>query len=298
MKIYIAFLPAFLALSVAPAMAFTANDTPAPTTTPAKVDIRVRFNAMCDELAQKAAARKATRADFAKVVDEMRNIANEYVDNARAITMRDKMIERMNALEVKARDASLQLMEFDVFKDLIIDLELDSLLLRVSSLAREGKATRLEWLMVTTALTQRAEAAKAWNPEIDAIVGRLLAECGRLEKRAGEALKPADLAPLQGLHADVMVHAAAARLTKRAIEPIPGVIDPKGRYLLVTRDFDDVKDGLLATGVPATADLMRKVGARLDVIRDAAIGGRITRADCDALCTLLLERARAAVTPG
>ena len=157
----------------------------------------------------------------------------------------------------------------------------------------------LQWTMYKATLQQRADAAKAWNPEIDAIIGRLFAECERLEKRAGEALKPKDLEPVEALHADVMVHAAAARLGKRALQPAPAVTDRgQGRYSLLTADFSDVKEAVVASGVPESSDFMRKVGARLDEIRDAAQSGRITRADCDALCTLLLQRARAAVSTG
>jgi hypothetical protein len=297
MKTYIAILPIFLALTAAPSIAYTATDAPSATVA-AKVELRARFNAMVDELAAKAAARGATREDFSKVVEEIRAVANEYMDAPRVAGIRERAIARMNELEVKAKAAALQLMEFDAFKDLLIDLDLQGIFNRTIERARAGEVTRLQWTMYKATLQQRADSAKAWNPELDAIIGRLMAECERIEKRAGEALKPKDLEPLEALHADVMVHATAARLSKRALQTPPGVIDPKGRYQLLTCDFGDVKEALVATGVPETADFMRKVQARLDEIRDAAAGGRITRAECDALCTLLLQRARAAATPG
>lgn len=297
METSFAILPILLALTAAPSIAFTANETPA-ATAPARVELRARFNAMVDELAQKAAARKATREDFAKVVEEMRVIANEYMDNARVAGIRERAIARMNELEVRAKEAALQLAEFDAFKDLILDLDLQGIFQRTIERARAGDVTRLQWTMYKAQLTQRLDAARDWDPEIDAIIGRLMAECERIEKRAGEALKPSDLTPIETLHADVMVHATAARLSKRARQEAPGVIDPKGRYQLLVCDFSDVKEALVVSGVPEASEFMRKVQARLDVIRDAAAGGRITRAECDALCSLLLQRARAAVTPG
>lgn len=289
MKMSIAILPAVLALTAVPSMSFTTVDT-TPATTTAKADLRGRFNAMVDELAAKAAARKATREDFNKVVEELRSVANEYMEVQRVGTIREKAIERMNALEVKARDAQLTLMEFDVIKDLELDMELEGVFAQTINRAREGKVTRLQWTMYTTALTQRADAAKAWNPEIDAIIGRLHTECDRLEKRAGEALKPADLDPIETAHADLMCQGVTARLSKRALQLKPNI--------LVPQDFSDVKEVLVHYRVPLTSDFMRKVEARVSEIKAAAEGGRITRAECDALCTLLMQRARAAATSG
>ena len=51
MKTSIAILPLLLALTAAPSIAFTANDTPS-ATAPTRVELRARFNAMVDELAQ------------------------------------------------------------------------------------------------------------------------------------------------------------------------------------------------------------------------------------------------------
>jgi hypothetical protein len=290
MKMSIALLPAFFALTAVPSLALPIVDTtPAPVT--AKADLRGRFNAMVDELAAKAAARKATREDFARVVEELRSVANEYMSAPRAQSIREKAITRMNELEVRARDAMLTLMEFDVIKDLEIDMELEGVLQQTMTRAREGKATRLEWAMYTAALSQRAEAAQAWNPEIDAIVGRLRTECDKLAKRAGEALKPADFDPILTAHADLMCQGVTARLSKRALQPKPGIS-------LNVHDYDDVKEVLIHYGVPQTSDFLRKVEARVAEIKAAVEGGRITRAECDALCTLLMQRARAAATSG
>jgi hypothetical protein len=72
--------------------------------------------------------------------------------------------------------------------------------------------------------------------------------------------------------------------------PAPGV--------LVPQDYTDVFDTLVDYGVPASSDLARKVNARLEEIKSAVAGGRVTRADFDALRDLLMQRARAAATPG
>jgi hypothetical protein len=296
MKHGLMILSCVLALSAAPAFATTCPTlVPASATSP---EMRARFNAMVDELAAKAAARTATRQDFQRVVDEMRTIANEYMETKRITDIREKFLERMMELEQRAQQAQLMLMEFDVFKDLILDLDLQGIFQRTIDRARAGDVTRLQWTMYVEALQVRLDAAKAWNPEIDAIVGRLRAECERLEKRAGEAMKQTELAPFESLHADMMVQSTAARLSRRALEPIPGVRDPKGRFPLATQDFTDVSSTLIGTGVPESSELARKVKAKLDELRDAAQGGRITRAQFDELATLLLQRARAAVTSG
>jgi hypothetical protein len=296
MKHGLTILSCVLALSAAPSFATTTTICSSPIT--ASPELRARFNAMVDELSAKAAARNATRADFQRVVEEIRAVASEYMETVRVADIRDKALERMMELELRAKDTALLLTECDVFKDLILDLDLQGIFQRTIDRARAGDVTRLQWTMYVEGLQARADGAKAWNPEIDAIIGRLRAECERLEKRAGEALKPRDLAPLESLHADLMVQAAAARLSRRALEPIPGTKDPKVRFPLATQDFTDVTSMLIGSGVPESSDLARKVKAKLDELRDAAQGGRITRAQLDELATLLMQRARAASTSG
>ena len=285
---FAAFL-AFAALAAAPlAAAAPADASPKPATRVA--DLRGRFNLLVDELAKKAAARSATREDFARVVEEIRSVANDYIGARRVETIRDRFIRRMNDLEARAQTAALQLQELDVLKDIMVDLELEGAMHRMADRARAGQATRLEYAMVYEALSQRAEYAKDWDPELEAIVGRLRAECERLEQRGREAIAAKDLVPVQEMHADLMCHAVRARLGKRAMKPAPGV--------LVPQDYTDVIDTLVDYGVPATSDLARKVNGRLEEIKSAVAGGRVTRADFDALRDLLMQRARAASTPG
>ncbi len=148
MKKIIALLPVLLALTSVPSVARAVGETPAAAAT-TRVELRTRFNAMVDELAAKAAARKATREDFSRVVEEMRSVANEYMESVRVAGIREKAITRMNELELKAKDASLLLMEFDAFKDLLIDLDLQGIFQRTIERARAGDVTRLQWYPFT-----------------------------------------------------------------------------------------------------------------------------------------------------
>ncbi|MBL8863236.1 MAG: hypothetical protein JNK02_14665 [Planctomycetes bacterium] len=280
---------ALAAFAAAPVLA--APDSPAAPKAPtAPIDLRGRFDALVDELAKKAAARGATRQDFARVVEEVRSAANEYMGERRVEQIRDKLIERINELEVKARDAQLMLMEFDVLKDLFIDLQCEGCVRRMAANVRAGKATRLEYAMVYQSLTLRAEAAMGWNPEIDAIIGRLRMEVEKLEKRAKEAmaaLPATDLVPVMEAHADLMCRWVPVRLGKRAMQL---------KEIVVPKDFTDISETAAFYGIAPTSDLGRKIEARLEQLRAAVAGGRISRADFDELDALLKQRARAAVS--
>lgn len=285
MKIILLPLFALAALAIAPNVVRATTSTTKPAVT---VDLRDRFNAVCDELAKKAAARGATRADFNQAVEAVRAAANQYLADDRQVqSIRDRLIERINQLEVRAREAALDVAEFDVLKDLLIDLDLSGALWRMRAQVLEGKATRLDWTMCYNALTLRAEAAKADDSQMDAIVDRLRTEIDRLQKRAADVVKQLtgrDFEPMAGFAADVLDRVAVNRFEKRAL---------KLKLKIVVQDYSDVQDALAFGGVDAASDLGRRVAARLEELKAAVIGGRITRADFESLRDLLYQRARA-----
>lgn len=291
MKIMILPLVALSFLCASPAPA-TAVDT-----TPAKVAVdsglRQRFCDVCDELAKKAVARNATREDYNRAVQAVRDLANAYiVETKRVEAIQDQLIQRIMDLQLRAKDKQIELMEFDALKDKAIDIELAGCLARMANMCRQGKATRLEYAMCYQALTLRANYAKDFNPEIEAIVGRLKEECQRLEKRAAEAIAGGppigdkDLEPVWSKYWDVEAQAAVDRLGKGTIlYKLPAV----------DADFAEIRQVLLDSGVPDYGELIKKVDARLDEYRNAVLGGRITRLEYQNLCDLLCHRARAAV---
>jgi hypothetical protein len=284
------FALSFIALPLAPAASAIVTPVETPAAAPAPFDMRLRFNNAVDVLAEKCKAQKATREEFAVAVQALRDLGNQYMEVQRVTSIIEKMIARMNELEVKARDKMLELMEFDVLKDMAIDIQFQGAMARMAARVKEGKATRLEYAMVYDALGVRLQAAKDWDPEIEAIVGRLIAVCQALEKRANEAIKEPELAPALSLAADIDAHAAVVRLGRRATK--------LKSILLIPADYTDVTDSLRAGGVAVTSDFMRKINARLEEIKAAVRGGRITRADFNELFKALMERARAAATQG
>jgi hypothetical protein len=291
MKIFLVPLAALAVLAFAPTPTRGGD-----TTDTAKVtrndNLRQRFCDVCDELARKAVARNATRENYNRAVDAVRALANEHTADHRQIeAIQLKLIDRINELELRAKTVQLKLVEFDVLKDISIDLELLGCLGRMANMCREGKATRLDFAMCYEALTLRAETAKLYNsPEIDAVIGRLRDQIAQLEKRAKDATQKVldeELVPPFQTYADATALVAVERLSKRALEL---------RLTVVPQDYMDVQDPLLVAGIKPTAEFYKNVAYQLDVLRNAVVGGRITRAEFVTLRDLLMQRARAAAS--
>lgn len=284
----------FLCASPAPATAVDTTDTK-----PAKVAVdsglRQRFCDACDELARKAAARGATREDYNRVANALRDMANAYIQEHKRIEhIQQQLLERLDELMNRAKLAELKAMEFDVLKDKIIDIQLLGCLARATNRVAEGKMTPLEWTMLYESLTLRAQYAKDFDPEIEAIVAKLNEQCVCLEKRAKEAIaggKPLSTPEIEAVwvkYWDVEARASADRLGRRTLQQkLPDV----------PQDYKEILDVLVDSAVPIEDVLYKKVQGQLDVYRDAVRGGRITRAEFQALCDLLCQRARAALGP-
>lgn len=291
MKRFLTAVAALTLLALAPAHALD-GAAPAAGAQPA-VDVRARFNDAVDALAKKAAARSATREDFARVVALVKEQANEYIFESKRIqTIQDKMIARMDALETKARGSAVQICEFDVLKDFLVDLRLGGMLMRLANHARSGAITRLEFAMIYEELNFRAVAAKDWNHDLDAVAARLRSACEAIEARGAAAMSPKEIEPLETAYAEAACHWALWRLGKRSMQ------EKLTKGVLTQADWTDVTDEVVESGVPAGSELHRKVNARLEELKAAAAGGRIAREDFAPLHELLMQRARAATGSG
>ncbi|MCY2961778.1 MAG: hypothetical protein NTY35_16585 [Planctomycetota bacterium] len=287
MKIQFALL-ALLPVCVAPAVSATPTQVaaPAPTAVPT---LRPRFNAAVDALRVKAEARNATRADYQKVVDEMKAAAAAYEVPAPTVFTGERILSRIAELEILAQTKMYELLELDLLKDAAIDAELEYTIARLKSNIKARQPSRTDWDAIFATLTARADAAKSWNPEIDAIVPRLRAEIDALmvKAKAGPLVEK-DFQTATDIATEVRVSNVLTRLEKRGLEK-----------KAIEADFADVADIAKHVPVPATesADLVKKVNMQLDEIRAAIKAGTIAREKFVVLRDMLMVRARAAASP-
>lgn len=286
MKISFALL-ALLPLCAAPAVA--ATPTLAATATVEAPALRARFNAAVDALRVKAEARNATRADYQRVVDELKAAAAAYEVPAPTVFLGERILQRIAELETAAQTKMYELLELDILKDQAIDAELEYAIARIQSGISARQPTRTDWDAIFANLTARADAAKAWNPAIDAIVPRLRAEIDALiaKAKAGPLVEK-DLTTAKDIATEIRVSNVLTRLEKRGME-----------QKAIEADFADVADVAKRIPVPAadSTELVKKVNQRLDELRAAAKAGKITREQFAALRDLLMIRARAASSP-
>jgi len=285
MKITIALL-AFLPLAAAP----VAVAAPAAVATIEAPALRARFNAAVDALRVKAEARNATRADYQRVIDEYKAAAAGYEVPAPMVFTGDRLLARIGDLEVMAQSKMYELLELDILKDAAIDAELEYILTRIKTgVAASRQPSRTDWDAVMATLTARAEAAKSWNPEIDAIIGRLRAEIDALmmKSKAGPLVEK-DLGTAVDIVKEVRLSNVVARLEKRGLEKVA-----------IDSDFKDVSDAAKRVPLPTaeSAELVKKVDAKLEELKAAIKGGRITREQFASLREMLMVRARAAASP-
>jgi len=287
MKIPFALI-ALLPLCAAPALAVT----PVVSATAATVEaqaLRTRFQAAVDALRVKAEARSATRADYQKVVDEYKAAAAAYEVPLTAIFLSDRILARIAELETAAQTKMYELLELDILKDQAIDAELEHAIARLKSGISARQPSRTDWDAIFANLTARADAAKSWNPEIDAIVARLRAEIEALmAKGKTTPLVDKDFATATDIAKEIRTSIVLVRLEKRGLES-----------KAIEADYADVADVAKRVPLPSTevAELVKKVNAQLDAIKAAVKGGRITREEFATLRDLLMIRARAAASP-
>ncbi len=279
----------FALLALLPCLALSVEARSPAATQPVSAEeavpsLRARFNAAIDELKAKASAGKISRAEYQKAHDELTKAAQAYeAETPHALGTRERLMARLAELETKAQTAMFELLELDILKDEAIDAELDYAIARLRARASAGKWTREDYQAVVDALTARANAAKSWNPEIDAIHGRFVTELNRLMERAkATTLKVDEFETVLDLATETRASMVLARLEKRALEK-----------KAIDSDFKDVS-AVVARIPEPNADLLKKVQARLDEIKAALAGGRVTREQFVALRDELMVRARAA----
>jgi hypothetical protein len=199
----------------------------------------------------------------------------------------DRVLSRIMELESQAQMAMYDLLEPDILKDQAIDAELEYVLARIQTgMAARRQPSRTDWDAVYASLTARADAAKSWNPEIDAILGCLRAEIDSLVVKAkAGALSAKDLDTAVEIGREVRTSIVLTRIEKRGMEK-----------KAIPADYGDVLDVAKRFPMPKAEvdELVKKVGERLDEIRAAVAGGRIIREHFAKLRDLLAIRARAA----
>lgn len=252
--------------------------------------LRLRFNEAVEKLRARAQAGGAKREDYQAVADALKSAAQAYQVPPTSVFVTDRLLARILELESMAQQAMYDLLELDILKDQAIDAELEYVLMRIKTgIAAKRQPSRTDWDAVYASLTARADAAKSWNPEIDAIIGRLRAEIDALmaKSKAGPlGEKDVDTAIDIGREARGAI--VLTRIEKRGMEK-----------KAVPADYGDVLDVAKRFPMPKAEvdDLVRKVGERLDEIRAAVADGRITREQFAKLRDLLAIRARAASSP-
>jgi len=275
-------LLAALAAFPAPAAALTPVLASAQAETP---NLRARLNNAIEELQKKAVARGATREDYQRVADQITAAAKEFEPQTPALPgMRARATARIEDIETRARAGAVDAAEFDVLRDHLIDMELEIALGRLKAAALAGKFTRAEYQGFLDAWTARATAAKVGNAELAAITTRAKTALEAIEKRAKDAAKPmteADVVPLVDLTAEYRTTFWVAVLEEKAL----------GSKKATKADYDDVTSAVTAS---SGEEIAKKVAVRLEELRKAAEGGRITREQFTELKTMLLTRARAA----
>lgn len=253
---------------------------------PAQQNLRVRFHAAIDELQKKAAARGATREDYQRLADQIATAAKEYEAASPAVaSLRERAAARITDIETRARAGAVDAVEFDALRDQVVDMDLEIALGRLRAAAKEGKVTRAEYQAFQESWTARAAAAKAGNPELDAIAARAKAAVDAVQNRAKDAgpVQDADLAPISEAVAEYRSAAALASLERKAF-------DKKASKA----DYDDVQS---AVRMSSGDEIAKKVGERLAQLQAAVEGGRITREEFAELKAMLMKRARAASSP-
>ncbi len=285
MKLTTVSLTLLAALGAFPASA--AALSPALATAPAETqNLRARLNNAIEELQKKAIARGATREDYQRVVDQITAAAREFEATTPVLpSLRARAAARIEDIETRARAGAVEATEFDALRDHVIDMDLEIALGRLKAAALAGKFTRAEYQGFLDSWTARATTAKVGNAELDAITTRAKAALDAIEKRSKDAAKPiteVDVAPLADLTAIYRTTFWVAVLEEKAL----------GKKA-TKADYDDVASVVTNS---SDAEVAKKVATRLEELRKAAEGGRITREQFTELKTMLVTRARAAAS--
>lgn len=269
------------------AAAQTPTTTPTATTTPSLI-ICTTVNPTIDILATKVTDKSPiASADYKKIKDAMTTASKGYgADTPQALTTRERFLARVMDLETRAQTAMFAALELDILKDQAIDADLDFALARLRAHATSGTAPKTDWDAIYSALNARADAAKSWNPEIDSIMGRFRTEIEGLMARAkASQLKESDFVTAVDISTECRLSIVLTRLEHRGLA-LKGVVEP---------DYADVVSGVKRIDGD-TAELVKKVQAKLDEIMTAVKNGRISKDKYAELRDMIMTRARAAAS--
>lgn len=268
------------ALAAAPATA-TAQTPVSGGTTAQTTSVRTQVGPAIDDLSKKAVSKTATKEDYTKLVEVTTASLKPYEADAPGIpAIRTRLQARIEELEQRARAGAVDAQDFDALRDAMIDADLEIAIGRLRTAARAGKYSMREYQAVLEALNTRASAAKAGNPELDAITARAKAAIEALKGKEGPAVKETDVQPIVDVIAEWRTMYAVQALEHKAM----------GKKATKS-DYDDVVAHVRAT---SGDDIAKKVEARLAELRAAVDGGRITKEQFVELRAMLMTRARAA----
>jgi aminoglycoside phosphotransferase len=280
MKTSIATISFLAALAALPATVSAQTPVSAGTTAQATSPHKAVGPAI-DELSKKAVGKTATKEDYTKLSEQIGASLKPLETEAPAITaLRTRLQARIEEIEQRARAGAVDAQDFDAVRDALIDADLEVAIHRLRAAARAGKYSLREYQSILDALNARAAAAKAGNPELDAIANRAKAAIEALKGKDAASVKETDVQPIVDIIAEWRTMYAVQTLEHKALNKKS-----------LKSDFDDVVAQVRAT---SGEDIAKKVEARLAELRAAVEGGRITKEQFADLKAMLMTRARAA----
>ncbi len=282
MKTTIATITFLAALGAAPATA-TAQTPVSGGTTVQATSLRTTANPAIDVLSKKAVEKTATKEDYTKLSEQLSASLKPLETEVPGVGgIRTRLQARIEEIEQRARAGAVDAQEFDALRDAMIDADLEVAISRLRAATRAGHYSMREYQAMLESFNNRAAAAKAGNPELDAIAARAKAAIEALKGKDGAAVKETDVQPIVDIVAEWRTMYAVQTLEHKALNK-----------KALKSDFDDVLAQVRAT---SGDDVAKKVEARLAELRAAVEGGRITKEQFADLKAMLMTRARAAAS--
>jgi hypothetical protein len=209
-----------------------------------------------EELSKKAVAKTATKEDYTKLSNQIASALQPFEAEAPGLpALRTRLQARIEELEQRARAAAVDAQDFDAVRDAMIDAELEVAIARLRAAARAGKYSMREYQAILEAFNTRASAAKAGNPELDAIAARARAAIEALKGKDGTSVKETDVQPIIDCTAEWRTLYAVQTLQHKALNK-----------KALKSDFDEVAAQVRSA---SSDDIAKKIEARLAEMRAA-----------------------------
>jgi len=250
-------------------------------TTAQTTSLRTTVGPAIEEVSKKAVSKSATKEDYTKLNEQIASALKPFETEAPGVTgIRTRLQARIDEIEQRARAGAVDAQDFDALRDAMIDADLEIAIGRLRAAARAGKFTPREAMALLESFNARAAAAKAGNPELDAIAARAKAAIETLKAKDAASVKETDVQPIVDIVAEWRTIYAVQTLEHKALSK-----------KATKSDYDDL---VAQVRVASGDDIAKKVEARLAELRAAVEGGRITKEQFADLKTMLMTRARAA----